>query len=155
MTTPFPPIEVFNKYKGTHCHKLWNEVGQMYICPSCKRNKYEIMRWTKRFPRKPKQHMDWIAVLHRHHDHASDSSDGSNHLNPRFPQAVICDQCNSADGVAKRRLNLPKDFSFSPQEIGAFISATPHDKHKVDFDAARNIYSTLCQQQKIKTHCFW
>jgi len=61
----------------------------------------------------------------------------------RFPETVICDQCNSADGAAKRKLRLPKDFSFAPYEIAMFVTAIPHGKHKINFDAARAIYEAI------------
>ena len=63
--------------------------------------------------------------------------------NGRFPMTTICDQCNSSDGAAKRKLKLPKAFSFSPQEIGRFVKATPHGKHEIDYDVAKEIYESL------------
>lgn len=62
---------------------------------------------------------------------------------PRFPRTVVCDQCNAADGRAKRKLGLPSDFSFSPLEIRAFVTATPHAPHVVDYEIARRIYESL------------
>jgi hypothetical protein len=49
-------------------------------------------------------------------------------------------QCNSADGSAKRRLRLPTDWSFSPQDIGRFVTARPHHRHVIDVDIAASIY---------------
>lgn len=137
MSTKVPTYEEFCNYSGLHCYKLWAEVGDYFICPSCKRNKYQILRWTTRFPNKPNAFKDWVAILHRHHDH----SQGAINSNlGRFPETVICDQCNSSDGVVKRKLRLSKSFSFSPQEIGCFIEATNHGKHKIDYELAQNIY---------------
>ncbi|MCI5113700.1 MAG: hypothetical protein D3913_10405 [Candidatus Electrothrix sp. LOE1_4_5] len=56
---------------------------------------------------------------------------------------TICDQCNASDGAAKRKLKLPKNFSFSPQEIGCFVKATPHGKHKIDYEIAKAIYESI------------
>jgi hypothetical protein len=81
--------------------------------------------------------MGWVAALHKHHDH---SSGYFGQTPSRFPQTIVCDQCNVADGVAKRRLGLPKNFSFSPKEIRFFVTATPHGKHQISYEKARLIY---------------
>ncbi len=138
--TKIPTLEDFQNYDGLHCHILWRKVGDHWICPICDRTKYQIMRWTMRFPTKPNRFEDWVAVLHRHHDH-SESVRGVG--NGRFPATIVCDQCNSADGLAKRKLGLPENFSFSPDEIRYFVTATPHGKHKVSFEIARRIYEEL------------
>jgi len=135
-----PSMEDFQNYTGLHCHRIWAEVGSNYVCPSCGRNKFQILHWTKRFPNKPTAFYDWVATLHRHHDH----SDNSMRRNSgRFPETIICGQCNASDGAAKRKLNLPKNFSFSPSEIGQFVQSTPHDKHTLDFQKADEIYRRL------------
>lgn len=85
--------------------------------------------------------MGWMAGLHRHHDHST--GDAIDLGQGRFPGTVICDQCNAADGLAKRKLGLPSDFSFSPTEIGRFIIATPYGKHKIDYDKARSVYDGI------------
>jgi hypothetical protein len=81
-----------------------------------------------------------MAPLHRHHDH---SVELFSNQEPRFPETIVCDQCNAADGSAKRKLKLPENFSFSPKEIATFVSATPHDKHKIDYKLAHAIYLAL------------
>lgn len=149
MSIKIPTDKDFLDYKGLHCFRLWAEVGDNYVCPSCKRNKFQILRWTTRDPNKSNAFKDWVAVLHRHHDH----SQGLMCKNPaRFPETVICDQCNTVDGVVKRKLNLPKEFSFSPQEIGRFVMTIPHGKHKIDFEMAKAIYTGNTGQNK---HSFW
>jgi hypothetical protein len=140
MNIKIPTLEEFYSYTGLHCHQLWKQVGEHYICPACKRNKFQILRWATRFPNKPAAFKDWVAVLHRHHDH----SQGIMRKNQaRFPDAIICDQCNSSDGAVKRKLKLHKEFSFSPEELGLFIKATPHGKHEIDYEIARAIYTGL------------
>lgn len=84
--------------------------------------------------------MDWVAALHNHHDHSADYMDIGTY---RFPATLICGQCNSADGTVKRKLKLPKDFSFPPQEMREFIKATPHGKHEIDYERARSIFTIL------------
>jgi hypothetical protein len=139
-TPKIPTVEEFAAYRGAHCHQLWARVGSDWICPSCKRSKFQILRWTMRFPRTVDRFEDWMAGLHEHHDHAR-SWDGIGVA--RFQAMVLCDQCNAADGAAKRRLNLPDNFSFSPAEIGRFVSATPHGKHVIDLELAKRIYISL------------
>lgn len=84
--------------------------------------------------------MGWMAGLHEHHDHAR-SWDGVGVA--RFTPTVLCDQCNSADGAAKRRLGLPDNFSFSPAEIGRFVTSRSHGKHVIDLELAERIYRSL------------
>jgi len=45
--------------------------------------------------------------------------------------------------MAKRKLGLAKSFSFSPQEIGRFVKATPHAGHTIDYETAREVYDLL------------
>jgi len=83
-----------------------------------------------------------MAGLHKHHDHSVDVLAGEN---PRFAQTIICDQCNAADGAAKRKLALPKRFSFSPQEIAWFVVPSPHGRHKIVYEAAQVVYDAARQ----------
>ncbi|PWD57737.1 hypothetical protein DF211_20550 [Pectobacterium parmentieri] len=62
---------------------------------------------------------------------------------PRFPETLICGQCNSVDGTVKRMLKLPKHFSFSPQEMQIFIKAVPHGKHEIDYERAFELFTKL------------
>jgi hypothetical protein len=139
MNIKIPTIEEFESHDGLHYKNLWREVGDHWFCPSCKRSKYQIMRWAKRFPNSPKAFMGWVAPLHKHHDHSAPYMS----TNGRFPMTIICDQCNSSDGTAKRKLKLPKNFSFSPEQIGCFVKATPHGKHKIDYEMAMAIYESI------------
>ncbi|MBS3799097.1 hypothetical protein [Pseudoalteromonas sp. BDTF-M6] len=139
MKIKVPTLEEFLSHDGLHYKNLWREVGDSWICPSCKRSKYEVMRWAKRFPNSSNAFWGWVAPLHRHHDHSAPYMSNQG----RFPMTAICDQCNSSDGAAKRKLRLPKDFSFSPQEIGCFVNATPHGKHEIDYEMAKAIYDSL------------
>jgi len=139
MEIKVPTREEFESHDGLHYKNLWREVGDHWHCPSCKRSKFQIMRWTKRFPSSPNAFMGWVAPLHKHHDHSAPYMSNCG----RFPMTTICDQCNSSDGVVKRKLKLPKNFSFAPHEIGQFVKSTPHGKHKIDYDMANAIYESL------------
>lgn len=138
--TRVPTLEDFVRYSGAHTRVLWREVGEQWVCPGCRRNKFAILRWTMRFPGTPAQFMDWMAPLHKHHDHSGPLGGA---LMPRFSTTIVCDQCNAADGRAKRKLGLPRNFSFSPTEIQAFITTAPHAPHQVDYDTARRIFETV------------
>ncbi|MGZ8318826.1 MAG: hypothetical protein ACXWVD_06960, partial [Telluria sp.] len=61
----------------------------------------------------------------------------------RFVDTLLCEQCNSADASAKRKLKLPEDFSFSPGEIAMFVRATPNGWHLLDYDIASQIYAEI------------
>jgi hypothetical protein len=49
----------------------------------------------------------------------------------RFSTALICNDCNAAEGAAKLALKaeIHADFSFSPREIAQFIKAKPGQSH--------------------------
>lgn len=71
-----------------------------------------------------------ISMTH-HHCHGSG----------RFPRTLICGDCNSADGAAKRKLGLPEHWSFSPIEIGQFVSVAPYSGAiRIDYVAALRLY---------------
>ncbi|MEN3281471.1 MAG: hypothetical protein V7607_2611 [Solirubrobacteraceae bacterium] len=119
-------------------------------CPrtGAARTKLEVLRWTRRFPNRlvapaAKPSMGWSAAFHRHHEHGADCWDSAGGWraprDSRFAEAIICDQCNAADGLTKRKLGLPAEWSFSPAEIGQFVTATPHNKHQVDLELAKAI----------------
>ena len=139
-----PTISEFQAYKGAHCHRLWAEVGEHWTCPSCRRSKFQILRWTTRFPNSPHKFEDWMAGLHKHHDHSAEMLEREV---PRFEQTIICDQCNAADGTAKRKLSLPPKFSFSPLEISWFVVPRAHEKHEIIYPAAQSVYEAVCQSQ--------
>jgi hypothetical protein len=140
MPRRIPTLEDYCQHDGLHYRNLWKETSESWACPACKRTRFQIMRWAKRFPNSPNSFYGWIAPLHRHHDH---SVPMFGIRKPRFPETVLCDQCNSADGAAKRRLGLPENFSFSPEEIGKFVTASPHERHKLDLAMARSIHTGL------------
>ena len=140
MAPRIPTADEFAAYKGAHCHQLWARVGSDWTCPSCLRSKFQILRWTMRFPQRVNRFEGWMAGLHHHHDHAR-SWDGIGVA--RFEPTVLCDQCNAADRAAKRRLKLPQNFSFTPAEIGRFVVTKPHGRHVIDFNVAEQIFRSL------------
>ena len=143
VTKKVPTIEEYRAYGGAHCFQLWRSLGETWRCQGCGRSKFEIMRWTWRTPHGREPFWGWMAGLHTHHDHAQGYVDVGR---GRFHEVVICDQCNSADAQAKRRLGLPPDFSFTPSEIRQFVTAESHGKHQIDYERARGIYESLRKQ---------
>jgi hypothetical protein len=99
------------------------------------------MRWTTRYKKTQGggrvSYKGWMAGLHKHHDHSQDIFSSNVR---RFSAIVVCDQCNASDGVAKRKLSLPENFSFSPLEIGEFITSMPHTKHTLNLEIAQELY---------------
>lgn len=75
--------------------------------------------------------MGFTVTLTGHHCHGT----------WRFRQTLICGDCNSADGAAKRKLGLPESWSFPPADIGSFVTVAPHSgATRIDYDCARQIY---------------
>jgi hypothetical protein len=126
-------------FTGAHCRQLYASLSQDWRCPGCHRTKYQLIRWTMRYPNSPNQYLGWVGGVHRHHDHGSD--DGRRPA--RFPTTVMCEQCNDADKAAKRKLRLPNNFSFSPAEIRRFVIGTPHGWHLLNYAAAAREYAAL------------
>jgi hypothetical protein len=143
-----PTDAEYAAYRGEHCFALWRRVGSSWVCPACGRTRREIMRWTRRGARPcigiTQPFNGWMAGLHTHHDHGANVSEGDyGFYRPelaRFDATIICDQCNSADGRAKRQLQLPAAFSFSPEEIRAFVIAAPHVSHRLRLDVALRLF---------------
>ena len=131
-------------FDGAHSLKLWRSRDDTWMCPGWRRINFEIISWTDRYVKNGKKcapYKDWHASLHTHHDHGSDRL--SVPKQARFPDTVICDQCNSADCQAMKRLQLAGDFSFSPEEISQFVTSQPHGKHKFDFQKAMEVYNQV------------
>ena len=66
-----PTLEDFHNHDGLHYKILWKETPSFWEFPGFGRNKYQIMRWTKRFLNSENSFMGWVAALHKHHDHGA------------------------------------------------------------------------------------
>ncbi len=144
-----PTHSDFLAFDGAHCSVLWRSVSDGWICPCCSRSKFELLRWTMRFPKLPQRFQGWMAELHKHHDHSVDAYllDDLMFAIPRFETTLICGQCNAADGHAKRVLGLPSSFSFSPAEISSFVAAKPHSKHEINYAKAQLVFDDIHEQE--------
>ncbi|MBB3917981.1 MULTISPECIES: hypothetical protein [Rhizobium] len=142
-----PTIEEFLAFDGAHCRNIYRALPDDWQCPGCLRTKYQVLRWTTLFPHIPSaRRPGWAGGYHTHHDHAGDRYRWMippSWFSPRFEPTVICEQCNSADASAKRKLNLPKDFSFTPFEIRQFVIAHAHGKHLIDYRVAQAIFDAV------------
>jgi rubredoxin len=136
----------------------WASTPMSWVCPCCQRDKPSIARLT------PSGVL--LCQLDYHHDHLQDRAkaifrqdnpwpgdvdarrqlvqaiDSCRSLIERFSTALVCNDCNAAEGAAKLALTaeIHADFSFSPQEIARFIKAKPGQSHQVDTDRARQIW---------------
>jgi rubredoxin len=128
------------------------EVGKTWCCPSCHRQKAEIARLDK--------NGNILCALVLHHDHWGDFAqdkipffrgtaltyeearpyDSLRGSFSRFPETLICQDCNVAEGAAKVAANTENSFSFSPFEISTFIIVANNVAHKVDREKAITAY---------------
>lgn len=143
-----PTLEECLDFTGAHCKVKYTSLRVDWRCPACNRTKYELLRWTMLFPNTPGRRMGWAVGLHTHHDHRDDQYRYSSKVRPpgfctRFADTLLCEQCNSADASAKKKLKLPEYFSFSPAEIAMFVTATPNGWHLLDYDIASRIYAQI------------
>jgi hypothetical protein len=125
-------------FTGMHCARLYRHAIETgWRCPSCGRSARELVRWTEiRGPSWRARYgdeygMGFTVTMTMHHCHGVG----------RFRQELICGDCNSADGAAKRKLGLPKDWSFAPGEIARFVTVAPHSgATAIDYGEALRIY---------------
>lgn len=141
-----PSQSDLDAFSGMHCADLYRQaLATGWRCPSCRRSVQELVRWTEirgshwreRFG--DEHGMGFTISMAKHHCHGSG----------RFPTTTICGDCNSADGAAKRVLRLPQHWSFSPEEIGQFVTVAPYSgKTTINYEAAQKIFERL-------PHYFW
>lgn len=148
--------EVFDA-KGVDFNSWWIKTKVDWQCPSCARYKEEIVRIN--------QHGDLTGHTHEHHDHVADVVEKqfikiseskekvvANLLSERFIErtayalaaydnTLICSDCNNADAKAKKAINAPADFSFSPAEIKSFIIVKPNQEHEICIESASKSWS--------------
>ena len=125
-------------FTGMHCSELYSEaVTNSWRCPSCNGTAQQLVRWTDirglcwRDKYADEHGMGFTIAMAKHHCHAG----------RRFATTLMCGDCNSADGAAKRKLGLPSSWSFSPAEIAQFVTVEIHSgATKIDYDKAMQIY---------------
>ena len=144
--------------KGLEMNSNWALENQFWSCPGCGRSKPEIFRKSS--------NGILLAKLELHHDHLWDEGlrrpekllgsewkgklmegatvvmDTIRSLVVRFDEALVCSECNAADGKAKKALKADPSFSFAASEIRTFVKATPHYDHEIDVEAAKAVWET-------------
>jgi len=125
-------------FTGMHCKNLYMPaVASGWACPSCRRSAEELVRWTEikgpswRARYADEHGMGFTVTMTNHNCHGRG----------RFAETLICGDCNSADGAAKRKLKLPSSWSFSPEEIGQFVIVAAYSgATKIDYNRALALY---------------
>lgn len=138
----------------------WAGLPPAWQCPGCRRWKPQIAR--------PTAAGVLLCQLVNHHDHTGDrikrlvveaglpepnqdrvelwrAVELCRPIAERFWPAIICGDCNTAEGQAKLKLRgtIPSDFSFSVAEIARFVRPQPNEPIEVDIDVARSIWAEL------------
>lgn len=145
-------------------NEAWAQTWVGWQCPCCLRRKCQIARLT--------DNGVLLCQLDWHHDHLADvagdvmrgnviadvstplfltrkqACEAAIPLIERFAPILLCNDCNAADAAMKARLgpDVPRAFSFSPQEIAAFIKPTPHLRHALDEDAGKTLWPDALAQ---------
>ncbi|MGB3336856.1 MAG: hypothetical protein WBA73_06725 [Devosia sp.] len=144
--------------KGLDLNSSWALTSARWTCPVCRREKPDLFRLS--------DNGCLLANLEVHHDHLPDTVwprtaellgrdwtktapsgtggqvDNVERLIMRFRPTLVCNECNTADAIAKGALPaIDRRFSFAPDEIASFITASPGQPHSVDVSAAKRIWS--------------
>lgn len=131
----YPTEQEYIDFKGPKKYKeLWFMLDDNWRCPVCNRNKKELIRW--KVNRTNNDSGYWSCSFHQHHDHGN-----------RWKETIlICGDCNSADGFAKRYLRLPKNWSFSIEELKEFVKCEINGSIvTIDLDIAFDIFNEWIQ----------
>lgn len=147
-------IKAHHKSNFFEMNTNWIGSSQNWICPCCSRSKFQISRIGNKG--------QILAKLVIHHDHMGEAmkgafnrafvSEGTNSEQPdglklvekmgvafaAYAEVLICEDCNNADTEAKRAVDAPTYFSFSPGQIKQFIRCQDHRPHSTDVEIARN-----------------
>lgn len=150
-------VKLFNA-SGVDMTRWWSFTPQSWKCPACGRQKKDIVRLNN--------NDQLMCRLVEHHDHMRDllltrfreiSSSSrevvademaesfakrSAAMVSSYDNTIVCDDCNTADGNAKKIAGTHEDFSFSPIELSKFIKVTPNSTHKIDAGVARAIWQS-------------
>ncbi|OJF89621.1 hypothetical protein [Pararhizobium antarcticum] len=141
---------------GLELNSNWALERQHWTCPGCQRSKFDVFRKSS--------NGILLAKLELHHDHMSEEAkqrpakvagpewraalgeggsrvmDTIRALVVRFDTALVCSECNAADGKAKTSVGTDPRFTFVATEIRQFVKATPHRDHEIDIEAARAVW---------------
>lgn len=141
-----PSADEMASFSGMHCSSQHRKALKLnWRCPSCDRSANELIRWsyingkTLRALHGDEHGMGWTTTIATHHCHGAG----------RFRPTLMCGDCNSADGVIKRKLKLPASWSFGsfgPIELAQLVTVTPHSGRTIiDYELAQMIYDEMVQ----------
>ncbi|MFJ3073696.1 hypothetical protein [Pseudomonas sp. NPDC087029] len=145
-------IQAHHGGKLFEMNRNWIETAQSWVCPCCRRNKFEIARVGSKG--------QILAKLVLHHDHMTDALEAAFHrvfvdsgshkatntglalierMAPAFSAyapVLICEDCNNADAAAKKLISdidgRIRFHSFSISQIYQFIVIGANSSHLVD-----------------------
>lgn len=165
-----PTDQEYSTFTGASCTAKWKLLEHTWACPACRRTKRQIMKWIVKeqrwafnvgehhchsldatfppfYPPVDYAHGGIDRMLAYSHfrspeslQKAIDTGELLSRL-VRFKPTIICYDCNTADGAMKRKLRLPKSFSYAPWEISQFVTATNNAKHQIDHLHAELLYN--------------
>jgi rubredoxin len=157
--------EAKNRFKaeGLDLNENWALTPTFWSCPACGRSKRDIFRLTSR--------QILLAESELHHDHLDEVvanraqvllrgerclslPEGSSvllkricALVTRFSFALVCSECNAADGTVKTKLRgeIDPHFTFTVEEIRAFVTPRANDQHSLDMKEALRLWKAQKQ----------
>lgn len=110
-------IKELETYDGMHCFNIWKRLTNRWVCPVCRRNRYEVLQWGNRVGSNARNYgpVGWKGGFHNHHDHGNRWSN----------TILICGGCNALEGRMKRLVGTVKNWSFSAQELNSSFTEMP------------------------------
>ncbi|MDP1956199.1 MAG: hypothetical protein Q8K71_17165 [Polaromonas sp.] len=135
----------------------WIGSSQDWVCPCCKRTKFQISRVGGKG--------QILAKSVVHHDHMGEALKRAFHTAfevagtdveqnegqrlveriggafAAYEEVLVCEDCNNADTTAKKLVGSPAYFSFSLSQIARFIGPKNHQSHDVDKATAQRVWS--------------
>ncbi len=151
---------------GAHLNRWWVMTPIDWRCPTCNREKQQIVRLNNR--------NYLICLLHSHHDHMEEvtkslfeqysterktivADEQSSRFASKaaytltaFDETIICFDCNNADSEAKALTGAHASFSFSPKEISKFIKVNANQPHGINVVAAVNTWEIAEETFKLR-----
>jgi rubredoxin len=152
--------------QGFNLTSWWAAVPPSWRCPCCDRDKSQLAR------RDSSGRL--LGRLTSHHDHFMDLLDnivaerakvigvimldeaGKRFIRRfreamvRFDDVIVCEDCNNADGRAKKFVDAPAYLTFSPREIADFIIVKPNSIHDLDHNRVMAMYAVAQRHYDIR-----
>lgn len=139
---PNPTCKQFEEYRHPHeqRQKYWNKVDKKWVCPICRRNKFECFRSS------PKSKNIFNGSFYP-------KSSSQIHVESEdADELIICQDCNDFPSVFRKYLREQRKGHILPQVeewllnsdiVRKGITARPHQRHTYDIEEALNCIETL------------